>query len=130
MRRVGIGNAGERLFRLLPVALEGHQHGELVPDVLEALAVIRQHFGENLPVGNVDHPAGALIGVDPVADLHQTELEDPDIDDVTPVIPDLDSIAYLEGPPPQNEPPSGEIHDEVLEGDRQTSRDQPQEGAD
>jgi len=39
------------------------------------------------------HPAGALIGVDPAADLEHEKAEDANVDHVASVRPDLDAIA-------------------------------------
>ena len=94
--RLVLRNAVEDLFRLPPIALERDEHGYLVPDVLEAATVIRQDLAQHLAVGYVNDPAGAPFGVDPVADLHEGELEDADVDDVARVLPDLDAVARLQ----------------------------------
>jgi hypothetical protein len=62
-------NPGKYLVGLLPVALEGDRDGYLIPYVLEALGVVGYRLLEDPSVRHVDDPAGALVGVHPVADL-------------------------------------------------------------
>jgi len=84
-------------FAFFPIALKGDDDGDLVPDELEAFAVIRDDFGEDLTVGDVEDAAGALIGLHPVADFVECELEQPHVDDVARVGADLDAVATLNG---------------------------------
>src|SRR2546425_8074347 len=50
VRGVLEGDPREDLLRLSPVAFERDEHGNFVPDVLEALVVIRDRLGEDLAV--------------------------------------------------------------------------------
>src|SRR3989442_12156314 len=118
----------QQLLGLLPIALEGDEHRDLVPDVLEALAVVRDDVRDDLAVGDVDDAAGALVGVHPVADLVQGELEYPDVDHVAGVLADLDAVADREGAPPDDEDPARQIEEDVLEGDRDACRHQAEVG--
>ena len=118
MLRVGVREFLEYAFGVAPVALEGHDDGYFVPDVLEALAVIRRRFAEHLPVGHVDDPSSALVGVHPVANLHQGELEQPQVDYVPCVVADLNAVAHLKGLAPENKQPASNIDDGILERDR------------
>ncbi len=114
---------------MLPVAFECHEHRQLVPQVPQSGRVVGQWLREDPGVGNVNHAPGALVGLHPVADLHEGELEHPAIDDVPRVWPDLNAIPCIERPPRQDEHPSREVRHDVLERDRQARGEQPQEGA-
>ena len=120
-------DGGENLLRLSPVALVGHQHGYFVPDVLEALVIVRDRLGEHHLVRDVDDATGALIRVHPDADLVQCELEEMHVDDVAPVLGDFDAIADVEGPPPDDERPCRQVGERVLQRNRDTRRDDPEE---
>lgn len=109
----------------LPVALEGDEYGNFVPDVLKPLGVIRSRLGEHLAIGDVDDAAGVLIRGHPVSNLHQRELEDPQIDHVARVLADLDPIAHFEGFAPEDECPAREVHDRVAQRNRESDREQP-----
>src|SRR2546427_3794639 len=121
------GDRGQNLLRLFPVALVRHQHRHFIPDVLEALVVVRDGLGEAMLVGDVYDASGALIGVYPDADLIERELEQPDIDDVALVLGDFDAIADLERPPPHDERPPREIRQRILERDGDARRDEAEE---
>ena len=60
---------------------------------------------------------------------HDREFMDPLVDHIAHVVPDLYAVAKLEGAPPENESPSGKVHNEVLESDGQSSRYQAEECA-
>ena len=79
-----LGNFGKQLLRFAPVTFEGYQDRDFVPDVLKPLAVVGQDLIEYLAVRDMDHTPRALVGVNPVADFHQAEHEDPLVDDVAP----------------------------------------------
>src|SRR5207247_10796602 len=80
VRGVARHDLEQQLFRFLPFAFERDQDGYLVPDVFEALTVVRYDVGQHFAVGDVDDAAGALVGVHPVTDLVQGELEHPHVD--------------------------------------------------
>ncbi len=87
-----------------------------------------QRLLEDERVGDVDDPAGALVGVDPVADFHQDEFEQVDVDHVPGLLADLDSVAEAEGLSPDDENPAEEIAERVFERDGKPGGDQPQIG--
>ena len=76
----------------------------------------------------MNEASGALVGVHPIADLHDGELEDAPVHDVTGVLTDLDPVTQIEGSAPQDEEPTGQVGDQVLQGDRQARRQEAQEG--
>src|SRR6266545_725301 len=71
--------------------------------------------------------AGALIRVDPDADLVERELEQMDVDDIAPVFGDFDAIADLERSPPDDERPPREIRQRILERNRDPRRGEAEE---
>lgn len=78
----------------------------------------------------MDDAPGALVGGHPVPDLHQRELKDPHVDHIARVFADLDPIAHLEGFAPEDERPTGEIHDRVAQRDREAGREQAEKRRD
>src|SRR5210317_895905 len=112
------------LLCLAPVTFKSDQNRYLIPDVLEPLAVIGQNFIENLAIWDVDNASGALVGVDPVANLHQAEHKDTLVNDISTMVAKLDSIANLERLPPEYEGPPGEIDQWSLQGNGQTCGEQ------
>lgn len=71
--------------------------------------VIRLGFGEDLSVGNVNHPACALICIHPVSDLHQSKLKDSYVNHIPRLIPDLDPVPYLKRAPSHDESPACKV---------------------
>jgi len=61
--------AREHLFRPAPVALERERQFELIPYVPEGLIVARDRVLEDPPIGDMNEPTRALVGMNPVADL-------------------------------------------------------------
>jgi hypothetical protein len=77
----------------------------------------------------MDHASGTLVRLNPVADLHDRELEDPPIDHIPCMRPDLDAITGAEGPTRNDEHLSREVRHEILERDREACRQQSEKGA-
>src|SRR5437016_13624708 len=121
------GDGGQNLFCLPPVALIRHEHRHFVPDVLEALVVVRDRLGEDQLIRDMNDAAGALIRVDPDADLVQRKLEQMDVDDIATVFSEFDAIADLERSSPQDERSPREIGQRILEGDREARRGEAEE---
>src|SRR5438309_9027393 len=61
MLRVFDGYLPEDLLRFSPVALEGHHHRDLVPDVAEALVVVGDGISEDLAVRDMNDPPARLV---------------------------------------------------------------------
>ena len=78
-------------------------------------------------IRDVHDASRALLRVYPPADLVQRELEQVDVDDVPLVLGDLDAIADLERPAPDDERPPGEVREGVFERDRNACRDEAEE---
>ena len=117
----------EDLLRLPPIALEGHEHRHFVPDVFEALVVVRDRLGEDLAVRDVDDPAARLVRVHPDPDLVEGELEQAKVDDVARVGADLHAVPYLEGSAPHDERPASQVGHRILERDRESRPDEAEE---
>ena len=113
-------------FGFLPVAFKGHQHRDFVPDIVKALIVACRRFGKYLTVGNMNDPAGALVGLYPVADLHEGELEDALVDNIARSRADLDPVAHFKWIAPQDKRPSCKVDHRVPKGDSDTGREQAQ----
>src|SRR5947199_8083034 len=96
------GDLPEDLLRFSPVALEGHHHRHLAPDVAESLVVVGDGIGENLAVRDVDDPPARLVRLYPRADLVEGELEQAQVDDVAGMRPDLDAVPHFEGATPDD----------------------------
>jgi hypothetical protein len=111
-----------------PVAFKGHKDSDFVPDVLEAFTVVSQHVTYDHSVGNIDNAPSALIGIDPIADLHETELKNANVDYVAAKLSDLNAVADGERTPPDNENPSHQPGDEILKRYGETCSDQTEKG--
>lgn len=92
-----LGNLVEKLFGLAPVTFKSNQNRDFIPDMLEHLTVIGKNLIEDLAIRNVNDPSRALIGVDPVAELHQAEHQDALVEDIVSMVADLDAVSDLEG---------------------------------
>src|SRR2546427_10426755 len=119
MLRVFDGDLPEDLLRFSPVALEGHHHRDLVPDVAEALVVVGDGISEDLAVRDMNDPPARLVGLHPGADFVERELEQAQVDDVPSVRADLDTVPYFERTAPDDECPPGDVRYRFLEGDRE-----------
>jgi len=76
----------------------------------------------------VDDPAGALVGIHPVADLQQREHENADVDHVPRLRTHLDAIAHAERLANNDEQPPRQVGDRVLQGDGQAGGENTQVG--
>jgi hypothetical protein len=76
----------------------------------------------------VDDTPGTLVGIHPVADLVQRELEQVKVDYVTCVGADLDAVADVEGAAPDDERPAGQIRHDVLQRDGESGGEEPEVG--
>jgi hypothetical protein len=75
-------------------------------------------------VGDIDNASGALIGINPIADLHETELENANVDYVAAKLSDLNTVADGERASPDNENPPHQTSDEILKCYGETRSDQ------
>lgn len=66
----------------------------------------------------------ALVRINPIATLHQTEHKDALVDEITTVIAELKTVAGFDRPSPEYEGPSGEIDPWGLQGNGQICREQ------
>jgi hypothetical protein len=120
-------NIHEYALGFSPVTFKGHKDSDFVPDVLEALTVVRQHVTYDHSVGDIDNASSALIGLDPITDLHETELKNANVDHVTSKLSDLNTVTDGERASPHNEDPSHQPGDEILQCYGETSSDQTEE---
>jgi hypothetical protein len=107
----------QNIFCFSPVTLEGNQHRNFVPDELETFAVIGQWIGEDFPVGNVDHPAGTLVGIHPITNFQQRKLEETCIYYIPGVVADLDAVPDFERAAQKDEDPASHVGDRIAERD-------------
>ena len=117
----------QNLLRLLPVALIRDEHRHFVPDVPEALVVVRDRLGEDQLIRHMHDAAGALIGIDPDADFVHGKLEQMDVDDIAAMLGDFDAVADVKGAAPHDERPGGEVRERVLQRNRHARRHQTEE---
>ena len=115
------------LLGTFPVRLERHEHGNLMPDVKEALGEVRCRVLEQIAVWDVNDATGRLVGVDPVAYFEHREPKRTNVDDVTSYIMDLDSVANLERATEHDEQPASEIEKHIGQSNGETRRQQTQE---
>ena len=101
-----------------------------MPDVWEALTVIGQRIGKDQMVRHMNDSPGTLFGIHPVANFNQTKFEDPDIDDVSPVITDLNPVSYHKRPSPEQEQPTRQTGNQVFQSNSQTGGDQSEKCGD
>ena len=94
-----------------------------MPDERESLGEAGSRVCEQHPVGDMDDPTRRLIGVDPIADLQETEAEQADVDDIARMRSDLDTVASLERTSQHEIDPAGEILDHVRQSNGNTGRD-------
>ena len=80
------------LLGQLPVALKSDLHFHFVPDVLKSGAIVGLRLAEDDPVGDMDDPSGTLVGMDPVPNLQQGELEEADVNQSGGANPTCDDI--------------------------------------
>ena len=116
-------------FGFFPVAFEGDHDGDFVPDIFKAGVVVGQRRPEDEAVGNVNDAAGALVGIDPVADLDDAEFEEAAVDDVAFDAVEFDAVAHFERFAGLDEKEAGDVGDGVVQGDGQTGTGQSEEGA-
>ncbi len=83
-------------------------------------------FDEHFAVGDMHDSPSVLVRTDPVADLREGEPENRQVDNVSRVNPDLDAVRRGEGPPPDNEHPSHQVHQRDFQGDSQAGRQKPE----
>jgi hypothetical protein len=76
----------------------------------------------------VDDPPGTLVGVHPVADLVQRELEQVQVDHVTRVGADLDAVTDFEWAAPDDETPAGQIRHDVFQRNGESRGEEPEVG--
>ena len=86
------------------------------PPALPGVTLTCLRLLKDLPVGDVNHATRALFRIDPIAYLHQSELEDTQIDHVSAIGSDLHTITDVEGPAPHDEEEPSEVDDRIAQG--------------
>ena len=77
----------------------------------------------------MDNPSGALVGIHPVADLNQAELEKTDVDDISLEAVELYAVAHLERFARLDEKEPGHVGNRVMHGHGKAGAGQPQKRA-
>lgn len=72
--------------------------------------------------------AGALLGIDPVAALHNTELQKTDIDHVSDNIVHFNTVSDIEGFAGHDKGQDCQIGDGIVHGNGDTGAGKPQNG--
>src|SRR4029078_12280600 len=87
----------------LPVAFEGNEDGNLVPDeIVHPPAIDCQGFNEHLAGGDMHDSPGDLVRMDTLGDLREGKPGNRQVHNVSRVNADLDAVPHSEGPPPDN----------------------------
>jgi hypothetical protein len=112
------GYLAQDILGALPVAFEGNEDGNLVPDeVVQSPAIDCHGFDEHFAVGDMHDSPSDLVRMDPVADLREGKPGSRQVHNVSRVNANLDAVPHGEGPPPENEHPSHQVHQWVFQGD-------------
>ncbi|MDP8223557.1 MAG: hypothetical protein P9L99_09365 [Candidatus Lernaella stagnicola] len=125
---VSVGDFPQQSLGLFPIAFKGDGHLNFVPDEGETLSVIGDRMLKKQAVRHVNDASRALIGVHPVADFNDRELEEPNIHDIAGGLAELNAVANVKGATHENEQPTGHVRQRVLERHGDTGRKQPEIG--
>lgn len=110
-----LDNLQQDLFSFLPLALESNQYGYFIPDIFKTCGIVGLSLSEDGPVGDMDNASRTLIGLNPVPDLQQGELENPDINHVPCKLPYLDPVSQSKWLSGKDKDPACNIGERILE---------------
>ena len=73
-----------------------------MPDIFEPLRIVGDRISKYPPIRQMDNPPCALVTLHPVANFHQRELEDANINYIARIVARLNAIAHPKWLPPQD----------------------------
>ena len=123
-----IQNGLQAGFGFAPIAFKSDQHFHFIPNVIQALVVIGNRGLENSRIGQVDDPPGTLFIAHPIAHFHNGKLKQIDGHHIANFLIHLNAVPEFEGLLKQNKIPPGHIHNGILKGNGQSSREQTEIG--